>query len=101
MFISKLEARGGTDINWALEKALGMETGENRPYLIVFMTDGLSALGTTDPKPILDNVLKKNQANIRIFTFGVGHDVNTQLLDQVAGRRVPRASMWPRRRTSR
>ncbi|MBI2194398.1 MAG: VWA domain-containing protein [Planctomycetes bacterium] len=84
-FISKLEARGGTDINWALDKALGMKTGENRPYLMVFMTDGLPTLGTTDPKLILDNVLKKSQANIRIFTFGVGNDVNTQLLDQVAG----------------
>ena len=84
-YISKLEARGGTDINYALETALSMKSKDKRPYLIVFLTDGRPTIGTTDPKAILKNVTAKNADGTRIFVWGVGFDVNTHLLDQVAG----------------
>src|SRR5207247_1220634 len=38
----------------------------------------------TDGEKILKNVSKINTANTRIFTFGVGDDVNATLLDQLA-----------------
>ena len=84
-FISNLVARGGTDINWSLEKALSMKSGDKRPFLVVFLTDGKPTIGTTDPKAILANVASKNQKGVRVFVFGVGNEVNTHLLDQISG----------------
>ncbi|MEK7449009.1 MAG: VIT domain-containing protein [Planctomycetota bacterium] len=82
-FIKEIEARGGTNINEALEKALAMSES-NRPFMIVFMTDGLPTVGEQNPEIILKNVASKNRAAVRIFTFGVGYDVNTHLLDKLA-----------------
>jgi Ca-activated chloride channel family protein len=83
-FIGKLVARGGTDINFALERTLTMKTDGKRPYLVVFLTDGRPTIGMTEPAEILNNVRKHNQSNTRIFVFGVGLEVNTHLLDQLA-----------------
>ncbi|OGV64483.1 MAG: hypothetical protein A3K19_21380 [Lentisphaerae bacterium RIFOXYB12_FULL_65_16] len=84
-FVKKLEARGGTDINGALTQALGVKTDGKRPYLVAFLTDGMPTVGTTDNATILGNLVKGRQDDTRIFVFGVGNDVNSHLLDQVAG----------------
>jgi len=83
-FVGDFVARGGTDINGALEAALAMKTDKKRPFTVVFLTDGLPTIGTTDPKQILGNVTE-NADQVRVFCFGVGYDVNTHLLDQVSG----------------
>ena len=83
-FIGDFVARGGTDINGALEAALALKTDKKRPFTVVFLTDGLPTIGTTDPKQILGNV-EKTADQVRVFCFGVGYDVNTHLLDQVSG----------------
>jgi len=82
-FIQNISAKGGTNIDAALQKALSYEKDSNRPMNIVFLTDGLPTVGTTDVKSILKNVTKNNEDR-RIFTFGVGYDVNTFLLDKLA-----------------
>ena len=51
---------------------------------MVFFTDGQPTWGERDPKKILENVKKNNTGNTRIFSFGVGDDVNTVLLDALA-----------------
>lgn len=87
-YVSELEAIGGTAINDALLTAIqaGRDTAEakGRPYMIVFLTDGLPTVGEKDVDKILTNVKKENKGNIRLFVFGVGHDVNTRLLDTLA-----------------
>ena len=83
-FVGDFVARGGTDIDLALRKALEMKTNEKRPYQVVFLTDGKPTIGTTDPKRIIDNVKQKTAKDIRTFVFGIGHDINTHLLDQIA-----------------
>src|SRR5207237_5169561 len=40
--------------------------------------------GEKNPAKILENVKKNNTGNTRIFSFGVGDDVNTVLLDALA-----------------
>jgi Ca-activated chloride channel family protein len=83
--VDGLEAEGGTDINSALETALQMRTTDTRrTFTIVFFTDGQPTVGETNPDRILENVAAKNTANTRIFTFGVGDDVNAVLLDRLA-----------------
>ncbi|MDA0840224.1 MAG: VIT domain-containing protein [Planctomycetota bacterium] len=83
-FVGDFVARGGTDIDLALRKALEMKTNEKRPYQVVFLTDGKPTIGTTDPKRIIDNIKEQVTKDIRTFVFGVGHDINTHLLDQIA-----------------
>src|SRR5215204_7573700 len=52
--------------------------------MIVFMTDGLPTAGETNPTRILDNASQARIPGVRLFTFGVGYDVNTALLDKLA-----------------
>jgi Ca-activated chloride channel family protein len=88
-FIDAIEAEGGTNIDGAMKQALGYPRDPARPYVVVFFTDGKPTLGdTTDPKAIAKNVqtsLGAKADNVRIFTWGVGFDVDTHLLEQIAG----------------
>lgn len=81
-WISGLEALGGTDIDGALQQAMGMVDRE-RSTVILFLTDGLPTEGETDAADILDNAEAAAPPNVRMFTFGVGDDVDTFLLDQL------------------
>lgn len=85
-FIDQLAARGGTDINSALRAALAMKTDAARPYLVVFLTDGKPTIGEVSEDAIVKNVADRDARVPRVFTFGVGYDVNTHLLDKVAAR---------------
>jgi Ca-activated chloride channel family protein len=84
-FIQATEARGGTAINDALAAALAMDYDPARPAIILFLTDGRPTVGETAPDAILGGIGKINAAKVRIFVFGAGTDVNTHLLDQIAG----------------
>jgi Ca-activated chloride channel family protein len=88
-FIDTIEAEGGTNIDGALKAAVSYKRDPTRPYIVVFFTDGKPTLGdTTDPKQILKNLQGKlavgDTGRTRIFTWGVGYDVDTHLLDQIA-----------------
>ncbi|HEU4390206.1 MAG TPA: VIT domain-containing protein [Blastocatellia bacterium] len=83
-FIENLRAEGGTNINDSLVAALRMFQKSDRPAMIVFLTDGLPTVGTTNISEIIKNAAEANRAGVRLFTFGVGHDVNTNLLDKIA-----------------
>lgn len=79
-----LDAMGGTDINSALKKSLPMLGGGKRPSFVIFLTDGLPTVGEQDIDTILKNSKSSAPANVRMFSFGVGYDVNTTLLDGLA-----------------
>lgn len=84
-FVDKMQALGGTNIHQALLAALSNDPrDETRPYMIVFVTDGMPTVDVTDPKRILDSIGDKNSRRVRFHVFGVGHDVNTHLLDKLA-----------------
>jgi Ca-activated chloride channel family protein len=84
-WVDGLEATGGTAIDEALKEALALRTGDSsRTFTIVFFTDGQPTIGETNPEKILKNVAARNTANTRIFTFGVGDDVNATMLDTLA-----------------
>src|SRR5438094_3762681 len=83
-FIKDLKPLGGTAIDDALKKALGLRPEQSdRPFVIIFLTDGLPTIGITGEDQIVDNVRKNSGGNVRIFCFGIGHDVNTHLLDKI------------------
>ncbi len=82
-FIDNLKPIGGTNIDEALQQALAMKTNANRPYIVAFITDGKPTIGTTNEDALVDIVKKNNHANTRIFTVGIGNDLNTYLLDKI------------------
>lgn len=81
-WIDTLYAEGGTDINGSLSAALDMVDGD-RQTTILFMTDGLATEGITETDAILANLNEKAPQKTRIFSFGVGDDVDTFLLDAI------------------
>ena len=104
-FIKGLKPIGGTAIDDALKKALSYRDGRSRreealtkpagerlvtlsptsdrPFVVIFLTDGLPTIGTTDEEQILAGVKKASGGNVRVFCFGIGTDVNTHLLDNI------------------
>jgi Ca-activated chloride channel family protein len=85
-FIKTLKPVGGTNINQSLVASLSQFSEDNRerPKIVVFMTDGLPTVGETNVTRIVDNVRKASKPGVRLFTFGVGYDVNTARLDKLA-----------------
>lgn len=83
-FVDRTNPMGGTNIQEALQKALKSFKGSENARYVIFLTDGLPTVGETDVKEILGSIKKANEAKARIFSFGVGYDVNTNLLDSLA-----------------
>ncbi|HXH70497.1 MAG TPA: VIT and VWA domain-containing protein, partial [Pyrinomonadaceae bacterium] len=83
-FVKKFTPTGGTNINDALRAALRQFDSSNRPKMLVFMTDGLPTVGESNVEKIIANAKEVKVEDLRLFTFGVGYDVNTRLLDRLA-----------------
>jgi Ca-activated chloride channel family protein len=83
-YANSLRATGGTNINDSLLAALRQFSQSERPRMIVFMTDGLPTVSETNAQRIVENVQRARVGGVRLFTFGVGYDVNTALLDKLA-----------------
>ena len=82
-WVERMSAQGSTDINRALLEAVYMVDRE-RPTYLIFLTDGLPTEGVVDSQKILANLEGAAPANLRLFAFGVGYDVDTYLLDSLA-----------------
>ena len=85
-FVKALKPVGGTNINQSLLASLRQfsNADRERPKMLVFMTDGLPTVDERDPVKIVENVRQAIKPGVRLFTFGVGYDVNTLLLDKLA-----------------
>ncbi len=83
-FAQSLRPVGGTNINQALLSAMRQFEASDRPKILIFMTDGLPTVGETNAARIVDNARAARMPGLRLFTFGVGYDVNTTLLDKLA-----------------
>lgn len=83
-YLKGLRVRGGTNIHDALVEALRPKPTKGFLPIVLFLTDGLPTVGPTSEKVIRELAAKGNPFERRIFTFGVGVDVNTPLLDKVA-----------------
>jgi Ca-activated chloride channel family protein len=84
-WVDDLRQSGGTAILPALTRALEYRSKDaGRPFTVVFFTDGMPTVDETDPVKIVKAIAVKNSADTRIFTFGVGDDVNAAMLDQLS-----------------
>lgn len=83
-YLNRLRAEGGTNIHEALQQALRQPVTPGFLPLVVFLTDGLPTVGITDEARIRDDSAAANTSKRRVFTFGVGYDLNAPLLDRLA-----------------
>ncbi|MDH5761167.1 MAG: VWA domain-containing protein, partial [Gemmatimonadota bacterium] len=79
-WVNRLRADGGTNIDGALTEAFRLRPGRGRLPVVLFLTDGLPSVGEQDPRRLADAAASR-RGDFRVFAFGVGHDVNTRLLD--------------------
>ncbi len=100
-YIDELEATGSTNISGALEEALrtsdigvGRRRDERedevdaeirrlRMPLVLFMTDGAPTVGLRDPAAIAARA-SQLRGDARVFSVGMGADVNVGLIEQLA-----------------
>jgi len=82
-FIKNLRPIGGTNIDEAIELACKEKKSADRPNMIVFITDGKPTIGETNEDQLLKKIKANNSENTRVFTFGIGDDINTHLLDKI------------------
>jgi hypothetical protein len=83
-FIERMRATGGTNINDALIAAFKQVQAGERPKMVILITDGQPTVGITHVDKILSNANQANKTTARLFTIGVGYDINTLLLDKLA-----------------
>ena len=83
-YISRLKADGGTNIRDALVEALDQPVTPQMLPLTIFLTDGVPTSGETRESAIRSSIVAANKHKRRIFSFGVGFDVNAPLLTSVA-----------------
>jgi Ca-activated chloride channel family protein len=84
-FVSNIREGGSTNIDGALKATLAMISDDSRPNYVLFLTDGLPTASETNELRIAENAHNANRYHARVFSFGVGFDVNARLLDRLSG----------------
>ncbi|MEP6835148.1 MAG: VIT domain-containing protein, partial [Gemmatimonas sp.] len=84
-YLDNLKAEGSTNISGALQDALeaARRQSTERLSLMLFVTDGEPTVGLRNPIAITDSV-RAWRGRVRLFTFGLGADVNSSLVEQLA-----------------
>ncbi len=82
-YLDGLRAEGSTNISGALEAALEAPNTAGRLAVVLFLTDGAPTVGERNPDRIAA-LAQRLRGRQRLFTFGVGVDVNAALLEQLA-----------------
>ncbi len=83
-FVRTLGASGSTNIDQGLQVSLKMLDDCDGPSYVVHLSDGVPTIGERDERQITANAVKNNKERTRIFNFGVGHDVNSKLMNRLS-----------------
>lgn len=83
-YIKSIKAAGGTNIHDALVEAMRQPPTADMLPLTIFLTDGVPTSGVVSESAIRNAVVKSNVHKRRIFSFGVGYDLNAPLLTSIA-----------------
>lgn len=88
-YISTLNANGSTNISGAFDSAIPQfgTTTDDTANIIIFFTDGQATSGITNTQSLVNHVndqVQTLETTIYLFNFGIGTDVNTQLLTLLA-----------------
>lgn len=82
-YLDALDASGSTNISGALDEALAEPPVDGRFSVVLFVTDGQPTVGERDPAAIASRAAKLRGSR-RVFSFGLGSDVNVSLIEQLA-----------------
>ena len=82
-YLESLRAVGSTNISGALDIALEGSVPSGRLGLVLFVTDGEPTVGERNAEAIASRVARLRR-NRRIFSFGVGADLNAALIERLA-----------------
>ncbi|MEJ7758333.1 MAG: VIT domain-containing protein [Gemmatimonadaceae bacterium] len=82
-YLETVDASGSTNISGALDAALEGAAAPGRLNLVLFVTDGEPTVGERRPDAIASRVALQ-RGNRRIFSFGVGADLNAALVERLA-----------------
>lgn len=82
-FVDSISAGGSTNISGALDEAMRL-TRKDVPSYVFFLTDGLPTAGEKNPDRIAQAAKAANRTGARIFSFGVGYDLNARLLERLS-----------------
>jgi len=88
-YINAITAGNSTNISGSFETAIPQFSSANdsTANIIIFFTDGNATSGTTSTNGIIEivkNLQTQNETDVSIFTFGIGANVNKQLLTLLA-----------------
>ena len=83
-YLQGVRARGGTNIHDALVEALRQRPTTGALPIVLFLTDGRPTIGRSSERAIRAVASDHNRFSRRVFTFGVGADVNSPLLENIA-----------------
>ncbi|MEA5557660.1 VIT domain-containing protein [Nodularia spumigena] len=86
-YLANVRAMGGTNIHDAIVEAMRQQPSGDATTtipLVLFLTDGLATVGKRSEVAIREAAVSANVHKRRIFTFGVGFDVNAPLLSALA-----------------
>ncbi|MGE5313083.1 MAG: VWA domain-containing protein [Acidobacteriota bacterium] len=89
LYINALYARGGTSISGAFSTAIPQfgAAADNSANIVIFLTDGQATSGITLTPTLvksIDDLITASKRSISVFSFGIGGDVNQQLLTLIA-----------------
>ena len=82
-WLDGLVAGGGTNIAAALDAAYAVAASDEAVPVVLFVTDGEPTVGVTDPEAIAA-AARSRRGSRRLFTFGLGADVNATLVERLA-----------------
>lgn len=83
-FVDSVRASGSTNIEGGLKTAFGRIAKDDsaNPKYLLFLSDGEPTVGECNEMKLAEIARKENVSNARFFSFGVGYDVNSRLLDR-------------------
>jgi Ca-activated chloride channel family protein len=85
-YIEGLQAGGSTNIEAALKDGFAQLKNHDakRPAYVIFLTDGEPTVGVTDTEGLVKTAAQANTAAAKLFSFGVGYDLNAVLLGKLS-----------------
>ena len=85
-FVDGLSAEGATDLQDPLAQSIAWFQNDSRMHLVVILTDGRDTTGHSNTNIIkaLTGSADGTGKNFKLFVFGVGDDVDFELLDKLS-----------------
>jgi Ca-activated chloride channel homolog len=83
-FVYQIYALGMTNISAALDSSLNQSFGLETSNNLIFLTDGKPTIGVTEPDSIISYASRTNDKGVRLFSFGIGENLNKTLLTQIS-----------------